>query len=81
MVRTVNLSLSDYPDFTYAAENAVEAVVYVKVTIKPQQRQEQEIDPFFRYFFGDEGFGRASAADASARAAAPASSSARTAIS
>ena len=58
MVRTVNLSLSDYPDFTYAAENAVEAVVYVKVTIKPQHRQEQEIDPFFRYFFGDEGFGR-----------------------
>ncbi len=56
MVRTVNLSLSDYPDFTYAAENAVEAVVYVKVTIKPQQRQ-QEIDPFFRFFFGDEGFG------------------------
>ncbi len=55
MVRTVNLSLSDYPDFTYAAENAVEAVVYVKVTIKPQQRQ-QEIDPFFRFFFGDEGF-------------------------
>ncbi len=58
MVRTVNLSLSDYPDFTYAAENAVEAVVYVKVTIKPQQRQEQEIDPFFRFFFGDEGLGR-----------------------
>ena len=58
MVRTVNLSLSDYPDFTYAAENAVEAVVYVKVTIKPQQREELEIDPFFRYFFGDDGFGR-----------------------
>ena len=34
VVRTVNLSLSDYPDFTYAAENAVEAVVYVKVTIE-----------------------------------------------
>ena len=25
--RTVNLSLSDYPDFTYAAESAVDAVV------------------------------------------------------
>ena len=24
---TVNLSVSDYPDFTYAAEHAVEAVV------------------------------------------------------
>lgn len=53
MVRTVNLSLSDYPDFTYAAENAVDAVVYVKVTIKSQQQQSY-IDPFFRYFFGDE---------------------------
>ena len=50
--RTVNLSLSDYPDFTYAAENAVEAVVYVKVTVK--SRQQQNIDPFFRFFFGDE---------------------------
>ena len=56
-VRTVNLSLSDYPDFTYAAENAVDAVVYVRVTIQPQQRQQrqpQEFNPF-RYFFGDEG--------------------------
>ena len=26
-VRTVNLSLSDYPDFTYAAETAVNAAV------------------------------------------------------
>ena len=57
-VRTVNLSLSDYPDFTYAAEHAVDAVVYVKVTIKPQQQQQpQYIDPFLRYFFGDDGFG------------------------
>ena len=53
-VKTVNLSLSDYPDFTYAAEHAVEAVVYVKVTVKYQQ-QYQMIDPFFRFFFGDEG--------------------------
>lgn len=52
--RTVNLSLSDYPDFTYAAENAVEAVVFVRVTIKASQ-QYQAIDPFFRFFFGDEG--------------------------
>lgn len=54
MVRTVNLSMSDYPDFTYAAENAVEAVVYVQVTMKSQQQQ-YYIDPFFRFFFGDEG--------------------------
>ena len=52
--RTVNLSQSDYPDFTYAAETAVEAVVYVKVTVKYRQ-QYQMIDPFFRFFFGDEG--------------------------
>ena len=54
MVRTVNLAMSDYPDFTYAAENAVEAVVYVQVTVK-SERQQYYIDPFFRFFFGDEG--------------------------
>ncbi len=54
VVKTVNLSLSDYPDFTYAAENSVKAVVYVEVTSKvPQQ---EYIDPFYRFFFG-EGFG------------------------
>ena len=52
VAQTVNLSLSDYPDFTYAAEHAVEAVVYVKVTVKYQQQY--MIDPFFRFFFGDE---------------------------
>lgn len=52
--RTVNLSASDYPDFTFAAENAVEAVVYVKVTIKTAQQQYQNIDPFFRFFFGED---------------------------
>lgn len=56
MVKTVNLSLSDYPDFTYAAENAVEAVVYVKVTSKSEQQY--YIDPFFRFFFGDEATGQ-----------------------
>ncbi len=51
--RTVNLADSDYPDFTYAAESAVEAVVYVEVTVQRRQ-QYQTIDPFFRFFFGDE---------------------------
>ena len=51
--RTVNLAESDYPDFTYAAENAVQAVVYVEVTVRSRQ-QYQQIDPFFRFFFGDE---------------------------
>lgn len=56
--RTVNLADSDYPDFTYAAESAVEAVVYVEVTVKSRQ-QYQTIDPFFRFFFGDEyGYGQ-----------------------
>jgi len=50
----VNLSVSDYPDFTFAAENAVKAVVFVKVTIK--QSQPQVVDPFF-FFFGDPGNG------------------------
>ena len=49
--RTVNLAQTDYPDFTYAAETAVDAVVYVEVTVKT--RQQYQIDPFFRYFFGD----------------------------
>lgn len=48
--RTVNLSLSDYPDFTYAAETAVDAVVYVEVTVKTRY---QTADPFFQFFFGD----------------------------
>ena len=50
--RTVNLAQSDYPDFTYAAESAVDAVVYVRVTIKTTQQY--QIDPLFRFFFGDE---------------------------
>lgn len=51
VTRTVNLAQSDYPDLTYAAETAVEAVVYVEVTVTQQY---QMSDPFFRFFFGDE---------------------------
>lgn len=50
--RTVNLMQTEYPDFTYAAESCVDAVVYVKVTVKSVQRY--QTDPFFRYFFGDD---------------------------
>ena len=46
--RTVNLAETDYPDFTYAAESAVEAVVFVEVTVQSQSRS---IDPF-EFFFG-----------------------------
>ena len=57
-VRTVNLSLSDYPDFTYAAETAVEAVVYVKVTIQNRQSSgPSPMDDLFRYFFGEDPYG------------------------
>ena len=49
--RTVNLTETDYPDLTYAAESAVDAVVFVKVTVKTQG---YAMDPF-EYFFG---FGR-----------------------
>ena len=53
--RTVNLAESDYPDFTYAAESAVQAVVYVEVTV--QQTARRSIDPF-EYFFGfGDGYG------------------------
>lgn len=46
--RTVNLTETDYPDLTYAAESAVDAVVFVKVTIS----RRSDVDPFLRYFFG-----------------------------
>ncbi len=46
--RTVNLAQSDYPDFTYAAESAVNAVVYVDVVVT----QQFQIDPMFKFFFG-----------------------------
>jgi Do/DeqQ family serine protease len=46
--RTVNLAETDYPDFTYAAETAVESVVYVEVTVQSQSRS---VDPF-EFFFG-----------------------------
>ena len=50
--RTVNLSLDDYPDFTFAAESAVDAVVYVKVVSRETTRQAPSILDFF---FGYEG--------------------------
>lgn len=49
--RTVNLNLSDYPDFTFAAESAVDAVVYVKVTVQTQMIQgPSSIFDFFDFF-------------------------------
>ncbi len=48
--RTVNLSQSEYPDFTYAAESAVDAVVYVKVTVRDSRITVP--NSLFDYFFG-----------------------------
>ena len=48
--RTVNLEHDDWPDFTFAAENCVDAVVYVKVT--STQTYQQVPQDIFEYFFG-----------------------------
>lgn len=54
-VTAANLSENEqYPDFTYAAERSVEGVVYVEVTIKSAQSQQQFSDPFFKFFFGED---------------------------
>ena len=50
--RTVNLSHENWPDFTYAAESAVDAVVYVKVTSTSSQQAPSSI---FDFFFGTPG--------------------------
>lgn len=49
-VRTVNLAESDYPDLTFAAEAAGDAVVFVKVAVKTAE-QLNNMPPMFRYFF------------------------------
>ena len=48
--RTVNLSQDNWPDFTYAAESAVDAVVYVKV--KATQAAPEMPGSIFDFFFG-----------------------------
>ena len=50
--RTVNLSHENWPDFTYAAETAVDAVVYVKVTSAPSSSGQQAPGSIFDFFFG-----------------------------
>ena len=48
--RTVSLQQNDYPDFTYAAESCVDAVVYVKVSAT--QTIQQQPGSIFDFFFG-----------------------------
>ncbi len=45
--RTVNLSMDEYPDFTYAAESSVDAVVYVKVVSQGSSNPSSIFDFFF----------------------------------
>ncbi len=54
--RTVNLSHENWPDFTYAAESSVDAVVYVKVTSTSSTQQAPS--SIFDYFFGFPGGGQ-----------------------
>lgn len=51
--RTVNLTHENWPDFTYAAESAVDAVVYVKVTSTANSMQAPS--SIFDFFFGTPG--------------------------
>ena len=48
--RTVNLAHDNWPDFTYAAETAVDAVVYVKVL--SSSGSSSELSSLFEHFFG-----------------------------
>ena len=48
--RTVNLSEDNWPDFTYAAESAVDAVVYVRV--KATETAAEIPNSIFDFFFG-----------------------------
>ena len=49
----VQIQPGSYPDFTYAAETAVDAVVYVKVTVKTgAYGYYGSDDPLFDFFFG-----------------------------
>ena len=48
--RTVSLTQDNWPDFTYAAESAFDAVVYVKVSAT--QTMQQAPSSIFDFFFG-----------------------------
>ena len=50
--RTVNLAQDNWPDFTYAAETAVDAVVYVKVVSTSSSASSSDLSSIFEYFFG-----------------------------
>ena len=46
---------AEYPDLTYAAENAVKAVVSIEATVMMSQGQQR--DPFFEFFGYPQGYG------------------------
>ncbi|MFA6676593.1 MAG: Do family serine endopeptidase [Bacteroidales bacterium] len=43
----------ELPDFTFAAESSVKAVVYVHVVKRVEGQQIPQLSPFFEYFFGN----------------------------
>ncbi len=53
-----------YPDLTYAAENAVKAVVNIEATVRVQNSN--NIDPFFQFFGIPQGYGAPSTREAKA---------------
>lgn len=48
-VRAITLEQQNFPDFTYAAENSVDAVVFVKVVKRHKQREASILEHFFGY--------------------------------
>ena len=55
---------TEFPDLTYAAENAVKAVVNIESTMEVASRQ--YIDPFFEFFGYPQGYGQGSKREAKA---------------
>ena len=54
---TASLPTTEYPDLTYAAENAVKAVVNIEATKEIATRGGQ-VDPFFEFFGFPQGYGQ-----------------------
>ena len=48
-IRKITLENQNFPDFTFAAENSVDAVVFVKVVKREKQREASILEHFFGY--------------------------------
>ena len=49
LVRRIAFEPQNFPDFTYAAENCVDAVVFVKVVKREKNREASILEHFFGY--------------------------------